>query len=190
MSAPVFCASVFYPGRASSVGRRGLVLTVGRLGFGEGGGPAGEEFEGFVGGGARFGAEGGEGQAGIGGQGNGFEGKADLADGGMAEVLDAGVVEADVVRCPQGAELLASGSEFADQVGQGPVVWVAAGFGAEERDSGVGGFGPVGVEVVGAGVEEAEARQVDRVGRVVEDGEYRAWPSWLAATMSRRPLRT
>ena len=44
------------------------------------------------------------------------EGQEKLADYGMVEVLDAGVVEADVVRRPAGAKRLALCREFADQV--------------------------------------------------------------------------
>ena len=43
-------------------------------------------------------------------------GTATVADGGMVEVLGAGVVEADVVRGPAGAERLAPRREFADEV--------------------------------------------------------------------------
>jgi len=43
------------------------------------------------------------------------------------EVLDAGVVEADVVGSPAGAELGALGGELADKVGEVAVVGVAAG---------------------------------------------------------------
>jgi hypothetical protein len=40
----------------------------------------------------------------------------ELADDGMVEVLDARVVEADVVRGPAGAERLALGCELADEI--------------------------------------------------------------------------
>ncbi len=46
---------------------------------------------------------------------------------------------------------------------------VAAGFGAQERDGGVGGPFPLGVELLGAGVEEAESGEVRRTARAVED---------------------
>jgi hypothetical protein len=42
------------------------------------------------------------------------EGEREVADFGMVELLDAGVVEADVVRGPAGAELVALGGELAD----------------------------------------------------------------------------
>jgi hypothetical protein len=44
------------------------------------------------------------------------EGQAELADHGMVEVLDAGVVEAHVVRGPAGAEHLAVCCQLADEV--------------------------------------------------------------------------
>jgi hypothetical protein len=40
----------------------------------------------------------------------------EVADDGMVEVLDAGVVEADVVRGPAGSEGLALRRELADEV--------------------------------------------------------------------------
>jgi hypothetical protein len=42
------------------------------------------------------------------------------------EFLDAGVVEADVVGCPAGAELVALGGEFADELDEIAVVGFAA----------------------------------------------------------------
>jgi hypothetical protein len=52
----------------------------------------------------------------VGGEVQSVEGQAELADNGMVEMFDAGVVEADVVRGPAGAERFAVGGEFADEV--------------------------------------------------------------------------
>ncbi len=50
----------------------------------------------------------------------------------------AGVVEADVVGGPFGAERLALGGELADEVCEVAVVWAAAGFGAKDGDDLIG----------------------------------------------------
>ena len=65
----------------------------------------------------------------------------------MAQALGAGVVEADVVSGPFRAERLALRGELADEIGKFTVVWVAPGFGAEDRDDLVGDVVPVVVEV-------------------------------------------
>jgi hypothetical protein len=49
-------------------------------------------------------------------------GEGDVADGGVVELLDAGVVEADVVGGPAGAEFGALGGELADEVREVAVV--------------------------------------------------------------------
>ena len=46
----------------------------------------------------------------------------DQLDEGVAEALDAGSVELDVVLGPAGGEVLASGGELADQLGEDAVV--------------------------------------------------------------------
>jgi len=74
-----------------------------------GGGPAGEELEGVVGGRARLGGVGGEGEAFVGFDGHGLEHEVEVPDGWVAEVLEAGAVQADVVGCPEGAEFVAAG---------------------------------------------------------------------------------
>jgi len=79
----------------------------------QGGGPGGEELEGIIGGGARLGGVSGDPQATIGGQVECLEGEGELADGGMAEPLGAGAVEADIVRGPPGAEVLAARRQLA-----------------------------------------------------------------------------
>ena len=63
-----------------------------------------------------FGGVGEEGQARVCGEVHAVVAQAELANDGMVEVLDAGVVEADVVGRPEGAERLALGCEFADEV--------------------------------------------------------------------------
>jgi hypothetical protein len=55
-------------------------------------------------------------QSGVGRELDAVVGEADVADDGVVEVLAAGVVEADIVGCPPGAELCAPGGELADQV--------------------------------------------------------------------------
>jgi hypothetical protein len=59
----------------------------------------------------------------------------------MAEPLDPGVVESDVVRGPAGAEGIAAGGQLTDEVGERPVVGIAAGLGAQQGDGGVGRSG-------------------------------------------------
>ena len=93
-------------------------------------------------------------------------GEFEVADDGVVEALGAGLVGADVVRGPAGAERLAAGGELADEVGEVAVVRVAAGFGAQDRDGVVGGAVPVDEEAFGARVEEDEAGVVGRPGRV------------------------
>jgi hypothetical protein len=53
-------------------------------------------------------------EAGTGGQLYAVVCEGDVADDGMMEVLGAGVVNANVVGCPTGAELVALGRELAD----------------------------------------------------------------------------
>jgi hypothetical protein len=72
-------------------------------------------------------------------QGHGLEHQVHASDDGVMEVLDSAAVQAHVVGGPQGAELFASGGQVADQVGQALVERVASGFGAQQRDGGVGG---------------------------------------------------
>ena len=76
--------------------------------------------------------------AGIGRSGEGLEGQVEVPDDGVVKELDAAAVDADVVRRPAAAELLATGGELPDQVREVPVVGVAAGFGAQQGDGVVG----------------------------------------------------
>src|SRR5437764_335388 len=83
--------------------------------FGVGRGrPAAKELQRFVCAGAGLGGVGEERQAGIGGEVEAVVRQMQVADDGMVEVLDAGVVEADVVRGPAGTEGLALRRELAD----------------------------------------------------------------------------
>jgi hypothetical protein len=78
--------------------------------------PAPEEVQRFFGACAGFSGVGEEGEAGVRDEIEPVVAEGELADGGMVEVLDAGVVEADVVGGPAGAERVALGCEFADEV--------------------------------------------------------------------------
>ena len=62
-----------------------------------------------------------------------------------------------VVLGPPGAELVAAGGQLADEVGQLPVVRVAAGLDAQGAPAVAGDAFPVDPELPGAGVEEREA---------------------------------
>jgi hypothetical protein len=78
------------------------------------------------------------------------------------EELDAAGVDADVVRGPAAAELLAAGGELTDQDGEVPVVGVAAGFRAQDRDGVVGDLVVGAEELGGVRVEEDETGVVRR----------------------------
>src|SRR3954454_2299714 len=82
--------------------------------------------------------------------------EAEVADDRVVQVLDAGVVEAHVVRGPQCAELVALGRELAYEVREVAAVRIARGLGAEHGDGLAGGPVPVGVELACARVEEDE----------------------------------
>jgi len=91
------------------------VCGVRRLGVG-GGRPAAKELERVLGAAPGLGGVGEERQAGVGGEVEAVVRQVEVADDGMVELLDAGVVEADVVRGPARAERLALGRELADEV--------------------------------------------------------------------------
>ncbi len=84
----------------------------------------------------------------------------------VVEPLGTGVVVAHVVRRPPGAEVIAAGGQFADEVRQASVARVAAGLGAQVRHDVVRGLVPVAEEVAGAGAEEGEPGDVGRSNRV------------------------
>ena len=130
-----------------------------------GGGPAGEEREAVVVGCACVCAEGDQGQAWVGGQVHDFVGQVEVADDGMVEVLTSGAVQADVVGGPAGAEGVTAGGQFADQIGEGLVVGVAAGFGAQLATLSSAARSQSVEKVVGAGVKEGEAGVVGRLMR-------------------------
>ena len=167
------------------------VVERGRPRLSGGGGPAGEQVQGVLGGGPGLGGVGEQALAGVGGQWEGLEGQVEVADDGVVEEFDAAGVDADVVGGPAAAELVAAGGELPDQVGEVAVVGVAAGFGAQDGDGVVGDLVPVAEELGGA------AGRGRRTGRCwpVASGRRRPVrtgraPRWLAARMSRRPLST
>ena len=77
-------------------------------------------------------------------------------------------MEANVVSSPANTEILAARRQLADEIGEGPVVGVAAGLGAQERHDIVGDGLPVREEVRGPRIEEDETSGVGRSARVRE----------------------
>ena len=55
----------------------------------------------------------------------------EVADGGVVDAFRSAAVEADIMPCPSLPEAVAAGHELADQVGEGLVVRVLPGPGAE-----------------------------------------------------------
>ena len=74
----------------------------------------------------RFCAVGVEPQASVGGQLHGLVGEGEVPDDRLVQALDAGPVQAHVVRRPSAAELFTTNGQFADEVGQILVVRVAS----------------------------------------------------------------
>ena len=107
--------------------------------------------------------------SGVGGELEGFEVEGQVADDGMMEAFGAGAVELDVVGGPADAELVAACRQFADEVGEPLVVWVASGGGAQDGDGVVGDGVPVDEELSGVRAEEQEPCAVDRSRGKVED---------------------
>jgi hypothetical protein len=71
------------------------------------------------------------------------------------------------MRGPSTPELVAAGRQLTDQIGEAPVVWVASGLGAQDRDRVVGRLVPVTEELCPVRVEKDEPGVVgwpDRVG--------------------------
>jgi Phage integrase family len=126
-----------------------------------GGGPAGQEAQRFDGRAVGFGGVGDDHQS-VAGQFHGFAGDFEVADEGVVEAFGRGAMVFDVVACPPGAERVASGRQFADKVGQGLVVGVAACLGAECCDGVVGDGLPVEEELWRAVVQEEEPGDVQR----------------------------
>jgi hypothetical protein len=82
----------------------------------EGGCPATEKLQRLLGARPGLGGVGEDRQPVVRGEVEPVEGEGEIADDGMVELLDAGVVEADAVRGPAGAERLALGCELVDEV--------------------------------------------------------------------------
>ncbi len=80
----------------------------------------------------------------------------EVADDRVVDQLGAGGVDLDVVGGPSAPELVAAGGQLTDQIGKAPVVWVAAGLGAQQGDGVVGDLVPVAEELGGVRVEEDE----------------------------------
>jgi hypothetical protein len=118
----------------------------------------------------------GEGETGIGQHVHALVGKLEVADVAVVEGLGAGPVVADGVVAPAAPEVLAAGGQFADEVVEVFVVGVAAGFGVQDGDAGVGGQVPVGIEVVG-GVEVEEG-EPDVVRYWLPRGLVNGWRAW------------
>src|SRR5947209_5315291 len=78
--------------------------------------PASQEVQRLLGARAWLGGVGEEGQSMVGGDVQAVEAEAEIADDGVVEVLEGGRVKANVVGRPVGAERVASGREFADEV--------------------------------------------------------------------------
>jgi hypothetical protein len=67
---------------------------------------------------------------------------------------------------PPDSEVVAAGGELPDQVGESPVVRIAAGLGAQQGDAVVGDSVPVAEELARLRVEEGEPGGVGRPDRV------------------------
>src|SRR5438045_1685792 len=93
-------------------------------------------------------------------------GRVELAGDGVMEVFGAGVLEADVVGGPAGAECVALRRQLADEIREATVVRVTAGFEAQDcHRVGRCAF-PVGEEVGRAlGIEKDKPGRVRRPGR-------------------------
>src|SRR4051794_28202571 len=91
-----------------------------------GGVPAGEEGQGLLRRRAGLRGEGDERLARVGGERQSLVGQAEVTNDPVVEALGSGGVPADVVRCPQGAELLAEGGQLADELVEEPAVGAAA----------------------------------------------------------------
>ena len=92
----------------------GVLVGVLAVAFRDGGGPAGQEPERVFGGRTGLGGVEGQREPGLGRKVYRVVGNFDHAGDRVAEVLDPGVVQPDVVRVPEGAELRAADGEFTD----------------------------------------------------------------------------
>ena len=159
-------------------------------------GPAGEEAQRLMRRRPRLGGVGDQCLARVRGQGQALEGEGEIADDRWWKCL-VPVVSSGRVRGPQRAERVAAGGQLADELGQDPVVGVAARLGAQQRHAVPGGLVPVGVEVGRPRIEKGEPGVVRRLsGDRVRSGlvvqvAYRARARAFAAmTSSRRSART
>src|ERR687897_2423447 len=134
-----------------------------------GGSPAGEQAQRFLRAGARLGRVGDDRQAGVGGGLYPVVAELELADDRVVEALLALGVKAHVVGRPEAAELLTSGRELADEIGERSVERATAGLEPKERGDILGRALPVGEELLGARVEKHEAREVDGTAGAVEE---------------------
>src|SRR3954452_11372464 len=125
--------------------------------------PAGEEVERLLRGRPSFRGEDRDAESVVGAELHRLVTQMQLADHRVVDALGAGAVEAHVVRCPAQAELVAAGGQLADEVGERPVVGIAAGLGAQVGDELRGDAVPLGVEVGGTRVEEREPGAVGRL---------------------------
>jgi hypothetical protein len=134
-----------------------------------------------VGGGARLGGVGDHGQAGVGRQLQGLIGQLQVAGDRVMQPLAAAAVQPDVVGGPAGPEGLAGGGQLPDQVGQPPVVRVAAGLATQDGHGVISGLVPVNVEVACSGVQEQEPGQVDRQLLAGQDRRVQGVPEAVGA---------
>ncbi len=88
-----------------------------------------------------------------------------VADDWVVQALDPGVVEADAMSRPFGAEGLVLGRGLSDEVGEAAVVRLAPGFRSQDRDDFVGHVVPVGARVCGA-ARGGEGSEKDKPGFV------------------------
>ena len=110
------------------------------------------------------------------GERSGLVGELEVADVGVVDLLGAGAVVAHVVGGPPQTEVVRACGELADEPGQGLVVRVPAGLGAEGGDDAAGALLPRGVEDAGRRVEEGEEGVVAAAGGIVEDGRQEGAP--------------
>ncbi len=92
----------------------------------------------------------------------------EVSDQRMMEPFRAAAVDEDVVARPAHPEFLAPRRQLADEVGQHPVIRVAARLAAELRHDVVRGPLPIGVEGPGARVQEREACGIGGLHGVAE----------------------
>src|ERR671911_536106 len=135
----------------SLLDRRGVLGVIRRrnvFGTAAGRRPTGQQGQGVLRGRARLGGVGNHALAGIAGQRGGLERQVDVADDRVVDELHPGAVDPDVVRGPPDSEVVAAGGELPDQVGDSPLVWIAAGPGAQQAAGAVPTSAPLAEELV------------------------------------------